>query len=191
MVGGMVGGAGSAVGGVVVAGAASNDSGQLGIAWAGVSGSSSSEGGGHARIAGSVGGSGGQMSVSSGGAGEASDAGGQVDFMASAATAFGGSLIGATCGASITPAMSAGSPGDVGTVWAHSGVPFLPSPLADVSVLDQSGSPLFSAGATGFDWAQTGLVSRVGTAGTGSSAVASGGAESSDSGGLVSKSQSV
>jgi hypothetical protein len=54
----------------------------------------------------------------------------------------------------------------------------LTSPFSEASVLDQSGSPFFSAGTAGLDWAHTGLVSRVGTAGTGSSAVASGGVES-------------
>jgi hypothetical protein len=56
----------------------------------------------------SVGGSGGQMSVSSGGAGAVSAAGGQVDLVASAATAFGGSVKGAT-GLASTSAATVGA----------------------------------------------------------------------------------
>src|SRR2546427_7989286 len=80
--------------------AGAKESGQLGITWAGVEGSSSSDGGGHAGIALSVGGSGGQMSVSCGGAGADAAAGGHVDFMASPATAFNGSVRGVTAGLS-------------------------------------------------------------------------------------------
>ena len=214
------------------------------------------EGGGQAGIACSVGGSGGQISVSSGGAGPDEDAGGQVDFIASAATAFGGSVMGAavisvssTSGGSVSvdsmggrvaaastgvtsstvsgsagssaTAWSPGSPGLVGTVCAHSGV-FLPlSPFAEASDFDQSGSPfsgspwggtvgvtggvdssdsasestastsLSSGGITGLVCAQTGVVSLVGTARTGSSVVSevsAGGVESRDSAGSVSKS---
>lgn len=92
------------------------------------------------------------MSVSSGGAGEDAAAGGQVDFIASAATALGGSVRGATAGGSVEAAsacpsfvsgcwVSTGSPGELGTVAAHAGACFLPSPLVEGSVLDQSGSP--------------------------------------------------
>jgi len=83
--------------------------------------------------------------------------------------------------------------------------------LADDCVLDQSGSPfcigragsassssvetvapaLFSAGSTGTVCAQTGVVSFVGTAVTGSSEAVSGGVEPVDAEGSVSKSQSV
>jgi hypothetical protein len=141
----------------------SNDSGQLGIACAGVAGSSSggaacarpcsSEDGGQAGIAGSVGGSGGQMSVSSGGAGADSAAGGHVFLAGSPATDWRGLVSGASTGGSVVAAAggvvssswstgsSTVSPGDVGTVWAQPGADFLPSPLAEVSVFDQSGSP--------------------------------------------------
>lgn len=150
-----------------------------------------------------MGGSGGQISVSWGGAGAASAAGGQVDLVASAATAFGGSVIGAS-------ELSIDSPGDVGTVCAHSGgaEPF-PSLVPD-SVFDQSGSPfcigsagstssleeasvdpLSSAAVTGTVFAHTGVVSRVGTAVTGSLVATSGGVDCSDSGGSVSKPWSV
>jgi hypothetical protein len=119
-----------------------------------------------------------------------------------------------------------GSPGSVGTVCAHSGVAFLStSPLsAGVSVRDQSGSPfcmgsagnasssitssvsaVLSGGATGTVCAQTGVVSCVGTAATGSVDTGAGGAEpfrtteswgesldeSFDSGGSLGKSKSV
>jgi hypothetical protein len=199
------------------------------MACAGVSGSSSSEGGGHAGIARSVGGSGGQISVSTGGAGEDSEAGGHVDFIASPATALGGSVKGAWAtgpifggtfdggavesgsGSTVVSAGSAAvvsaasatgsgsavtesttsSPGEVGTVSAQAGAAFLPSPLAVVSVFDQSGSPFLWAGAAGDVCAQTGVVSRVGTACTGSSVLLSGGVESCDSVGSGSKSQSV
>ena len=262
-------------------------SGQLGMGCAGDGSSSTvsalaiSEEGGHAGIAGSVGGSGGQMSVSSGGAGADSDAGGHVDLKASVAldlggsvnvtTSTGGSVIGCVIGGSVAGggavvsrfvtggsvstgsaasgsaasdstasgsatsgsatlastgcASSIGSPGSVGTVCAHSGVAFLStSPLAGVSVFDQSGSPfcmgsagrassstrswvsaVFSGGATGTVCAQTGVVSRVGTAAAGSDEAGGGGAEpfrtteswgesldeSFESGGLVAKSKSV
>ena len=253
---GLVSGAGVTVGGTAGAAGSSNEFGQDGIAWAGVAGSSSSDRGRHAGIARSVGGSGGQMSVSSAGAGADSAVGGQVDFLASAATAFNGSVSeassasvsGASAGFSgtgralafgaggalafgaggtvafaggavasdSTPASSVsgiGSPGEVCTVCAHSGglfggLVFWPSPLTDVSVLDQSGSPfcigrggsasssaieeavspLFSAGSTGTVPAQTGVVSFVGTGVTGSSDSGSGGFEPCDSAGLVSKS---
>jgi hypothetical protein len=221
----------AAVGALGPEAATSNESGQLGMACAGVSGSSSSEGGGHAGIARSVGGSGGQISVSTGGAGEDSEAGGQVDFIASPATALGGSVKGAWATGSIaggtidggavesvsgsgSTVVSAGSaavvsaasatgsgsavtesttssPGEVGTVSAQAGAAFLPSPLAVVSVFDQSGSPFLWAGAAGDVCAQTGVVSRVGTACTGSSVLLSGGVESCDSVGSGSKSQSV
>ncbi|HEV3406172.1 MAG TPA: hypothetical protein VG364_06190, partial [Candidatus Dormibacteraeota bacterium] len=74
----MVGGTVAAGGGfeACAVGVASNESGQAGIACAGVAGSSISDGGGQAGMARSVGGSGGQMSVSSGGAGEEAAAGG-------------------------------------------------------------------------------------------------------------------
>ena len=65
------------------------------------------------------------------------------------------------------------------------------SPLADVSVLDQSGSPFFCAGAAGEVCAHTGVVSLVGTAWTGSSAVLSGWVDSSGADGSVSKTSSV
>jgi hypothetical protein len=99
----IVGGTVAAGGGfeACVAGVASNESGQLGIACAGVAGSSISDGGGQAGMARSVGGSGGQMSVSSGGAGEEAAAGGHVDFIASEATAFGGSVSRAGVGGSV------------------------------------------------------------------------------------------
>src|SRR5439155_18722726 len=139
-------------------GTGSNESGQLGIACAGVTGSSSSDGGGQAGIACSVGGSGGQMSVSSGGAGADSDAGGQVDFVASAATARGGSVMCATVSsgsggsadvnspagsvavASSAAEASTGEPGSVGTVRAHSGAFLPPLPFDEGSDLDESGS---------------------------------------------------
>src|SRR5207302_1367807 len=119
--------------------AASKESGQLGIAWAGVAGSSSSEGGGHARIAGSVGGSGGQISVSSGGAGARSAAGGQVDFMASAATAFGGSVNAATTGGSAVASASAGS-----TVASTSAGSTVSSAATGSTVASASGSAVAS-----------------------------------------------
>lgn len=183
----------------------SNDSsGQLGIGCEPMAGSgSSSERGGHTGIARSVGGSGGQMSVSCGGAGAASEAGGHVDFIASDAAALGGSVMGAAVS-------STGSPGEVGTVCAQSGAADPFSRWAPDSVVDQSGSPfcmgragnassaewtsddpLSSAGFTGTVCAQTGVVSRVGTAGTGSLSAASGGVDWPDSGGSVSKPPSV
>ena len=114
----MVGGVGAAAAGTGAEGwvdARCIDSGQLGIAWAGVAGSSSSEGGGQASIAFSVGGSGGQMSVSSGGAGADSAAGGHVDFRASAATARGGAVTGASAGGSFSePAPASVSDSDAG-----------------------------------------------------------------------------
>ena len=173
----------------------------------------SSDPGGHAGIARSVGGSGGHMSVSCGGAGAVADEGGHVDFLASAATDFGGSVIGASPLSS-----SIASPGEVGTVWAHSGVAFLTgtgptnpfSVSAPGSVSVQSGSPfcmgsagsasssarswggwLLSAGVTGTVPDQTGFVSRVGTAGTGSLVASSGGVESLDAEESLSKSPSV
>src|SRR5690349_11803399 len=118
----MVGAVGSASGA-----AGSNESGQLGMAWAGVPGSSStreawprpasSEGGGHAGIAGSVGGSGGQMSVSSGGAGAASAAGGH-DFMASPAADVKGCVIG---GSSATGSAAGGGSAGGGSAGAGGG----------------------------------------------------------------------
>lgn len=148
----------------------------------------------------SVGGSGGQMSVSAGGAGAPSAAGGQVDLVASDATAFSGSSIG-------TSVLSIGWPGDVGTVCAHWGVA---EPLLPLWVFDQSGSPfcignagsassaevasggvVSSAGLTGTVCAQTGVVSLVVTAGTGSSLSGSGGVDALDAGGSVSKSPKV
>src|SRR5205807_1798509 len=54
--------------------AGAKESGQLGITWAGVEGSARSEGGGHAGIALSAGGLGGQTSVSCGAAGSHSPA---------------------------------------------------------------------------------------------------------------------
>ncbi|HEV3459631.1 MAG TPA: hypothetical protein VHG32_24025, partial [Thermoanaerobaculia bacterium] len=259
-------------------------SGQLGMVWAG-DGSSPSTGratsadGGQAGIAGSVGGSGGQMSVSSGGAGADSDAGGHVDLRASdaldlggsvrvttstggsesAGLAAGGSAAGASkagaskaggskaggsdtcasaaggskadaskgggsdgrgrdasgsaasgsaaCGAAVFGSATLtsadggseiGSPGSVGTVRAHSGVVFLStSPFTGDWVCDQSGSPfcmgsagrasssavstvspVFSGGVTGTVCAQTGVVSRVGTAARGSAGAGAGGVES-------------
>ena len=202
----------------------SNESGQLGIACAGVAGSSScgcpatSEEGGHAGIDGSVGGSGGQMSVSCGGAGWPSERGGHVDFSWSEATAFGGSVMGAsvTSGGveaaasdqAASPAAagafstgcpsSTGSPGEVGTVCAHSGASLAPSPFAVDDASDQSGSLFLmgtagagvdssAAASVGFDCAQTGVVSLVGTAVTGSSGWGSGGVESCGSEGSFSK----
>jgi hypothetical protein len=213
----MVGGAaaGGRVGGEADAG--SNESGQVGIGCAGVTGSSSSDGGGQAGIALSVGGSGGQMSVSSGGAGAESVAGGHVDLSASAATALSGSVSGlSSSGSSAEAAGSAsgsasGSPDEVGTVVAQPGVAPDASPLGELWVFDQSGSPFcmgragmasstsgeavasaaFSAGSTGTVWAQTGVVSLVGTASTGSSETASGGVELADARGSDSKSSSV
>lgn len=140
----------------------------------------------------SVGGSGGQISVSWGGAGAASAAGGQVDLVASEATAFGGSVIGAS-------ELSIDSPGDVGTVCAHSGVAEPFPPWVPDSVFDQSGSPFCigsgeiasSAGVAGSAFAQTGVVSRVGTAVAGSLVAASGGVDCCDSEGSVSKPSSV
>ncbi|HSP09528.1 MAG TPA: hypothetical protein VLU92_08040 [Candidatus Dormibacteraeota bacterium] len=80
-------------------GAASNESGQLGITVSGMSdgipGSEMLDDGGHAGIAFSVGGSGGQMSVSAGGAVAFSSAGGHVLPAASLATAFGVPVIAA------------------------------------------------------------------------------------------------
>ena len=148
----------------------------------------SSESGGQAGIAFSVGGSGGQMSVSAGGAGAASADGGQVDLAASEATARGGSVTGAS-------ESGIASPGDVGTVCAHCGVEPFPAGGA-VSVFDQSGSPfcigsagsassgsdcggaaLSSAGLTGtVGRAQTGVVSLVMT-GSLSSVSGSGGVD--------------
>src|SRR5258706_8503566 len=107
-------------------------------------------------MAGSVGGSGGQISVSSAGAGEDSAAGGQVDFIASAATAFGvsvigaadgGSVIGASDGGSVSAAVSAaaspaGAPGGVCTGWAPPRGCFFSPPFSPASVFDQSGAPL-------------------------------------------------
>src|SRR5690348_1888199 len=123
----MVGAVGSASGA-----AGSNESGQLGMAWAGVPGSSStreawprpasSEGGGHAGIAGSVGGSGGQMSVSSGGAGAASAAGGH-DFLASPAADAKGCVSGGSSGTGSTAGGGSASGGSVagGSVGAGGG----------------------------------------------------------------------
>jgi hypothetical protein len=106
----IVGGTVGAGGGVDAraAGVTSKESGQLGIAWAGVAGSSISDGGGQAGMARSVGGSGGHMSVSSGGAGEEAAAGGHVDFIASAATALGGSVNRAGVGGSVAGGSVAG-----------------------------------------------------------------------------------
>jgi hypothetical protein len=180
MVGGIVAGVPGGMVGAAATG--SKESGQLGITWAGTSGSSISEGGGQAGIAGSVGGSGGQMSVSSGGAGAEGDVGGQVDFIASAATALGGSLRTftacdsaggsapvATAGSAVASAStdfsgigsSSSCPGVVGTVRAHARAGLSLSPLGEDSVFDQSGSPFFCAGAAGDVCAQTGVVSRV------------------------------
>lgn len=126
-----------------------------------------------------------------------------MDLVASEAMAFGDSVIGAS-------ELSIGSPGDVGTVCAHAGLADPFSLCVPDSVLDQSGSPfcigsagsassadgtsvepLSSAGVTGTVWAQTGVVSRVETAGTGSLMAASGDVDGFDSGGSVSKSPSV
>jgi hypothetical protein len=74
------------------------------------------EPGGHAGMAGSVGGSGGQMSVSSGGGGDAWAAGGHVRLAASAATAFGASVTAAS-GASAT-AGAGGSEAVSITTWS-------------------------------------------------------------------------
>lgn len=156
-------GSGVIVGGVVAgaeavdeAGSEAKLSGQLGIASAGVSGSSISDDGGQAGMARSVGGSGGQMSVSSGGAGDDADAGGHVDFIASAATALGGSVMAATTGGSSGWSLalsgsrtSTGSPGELGTVAAQSRPGLVAPPLVGGTVLDQSGSPFLCAGAAG------------------------------------------
>jgi len=103
-----------------VAGAASNETGQLGITVSGMSdgipGSVMLDDGGHAGIAFSVGGSGGQMSVSAGGAVAFSSAGGQVLPAASLATAFGVSVIAAVVGVA-----SAACSSGWGTVCAHTG----------------------------------------------------------------------
>ena len=182
-------------GGAEAAGEGSNESGQLGIACAGVDASppSSSDGGGQAGIARSVGGSGGHTSVSSGAADAPSARGGHVDFSASAATAFGASFNGAgvitapaveSAGGSVASAWShmsptgtgvtegaggsvaggsaeaavegslssIGSPGEVGTVCAHSGAFFGPPPLLVARGSDsvQSGSPFLAGrGAAG------------------------------------------
>lgn len=181
-------------------GTASNVSGQLGITFSGMSegvpGSLMLDDGGQAGIAFSVGGSGGQMSVSAGGAVVFSSAGGQVVPAASPATAFGVSVIPAVVGVASATASTVW-----GTVRAQAGASFgsgtavLGSVVAagstGGSVRVQAGSPFgmglagsgselpvvvglsgVSGGATGMVRAQTGTVSPVGTAGTGSSGVA-------------------
>jgi hypothetical protein len=140
--------------------AESNDSGQVGIASAGGTGCFSSDDGGHAGMARSVGGSGGQMSVSCGGAGADTEDGGHVDFLASAATDFGGSVFGASPLSS-----SSFSPGDVGTVCAHSGVAFFTG----------TGPPdPFSAPVPGSASVQSGSPFCIGSAGSASSVLTSG-----------------
>ncbi|MGA7911186.1 MAG: hypothetical protein WCC30_06525, partial [Candidatus Dormiibacterota bacterium] len=180
--------------GGVVAGATSNESGQLGITASGMSegipGSVMFADGGHAGIALSVGGSGGQMSVSAGGAVAFSSAGGQVLPAASLATAFGVSVIDAVVDAAPATGESVGW----GTVCAQTGASFgsgtagLASVVVGGSVCVQAGSPFCiglagsgsasaavlrlsgaSGGTTGTVRAQTGTVSRVETAATGSS----------------------
>ena len=168
----------------------------------------------------SVGGSGGQMSVSSGGAGAASAAGGQVDLIESAATALGGSVMaaswpwGSAGWVSDAPAAVAGGcpSATEGTVRAQSGVAFCGTAVSGlfgswgglVSVCAQSGSPFSmgsagsgsasdavsvtsgpSAGATGTVLAQIGVVSRVTTGLSGSSAGFWDGLSEAPSGGEV------
>jgi hypothetical protein len=217
--------AGWAGGGVGCAAlAAWNESGQLVITSFGSGSAScslSSDGGGHAGIARSVGGSGGQISVSSGGAGASSEAGGHVDFVASEAT-FGGSVttgwVGWSSGGFEAATGSADSSfsSEAGTVRAHSGVAFCGTAVSgldgssggEVSVRAQSGSPFSisrlgiasdpdavglvpSAGVTGTVRAHGGVVSRVVTAAAGSSEVCSGGVEACSSGGSEPKTWSV
>src|SRR5579864_1665722 len=99
--------------------------------------------GGHAGIALSVGGSGGQMSVSAGGAVAFSSAGGHVFPAASPATAFGVSVIAAVVG----EASTAGGSDRSGTVCAQTGASLdsgtagLASVVSGRSVCVQAGSP--------------------------------------------------
>ncbi|MGH7763405.1 MAG: hypothetical protein ACREOM_03180 [Candidatus Dormibacteraceae bacterium] len=217
--------------GEAVAGEASNESGQLGITASGMS-----EGvpccvifadGGQAGMACSVGGSGGQMSVSAGGAVSFSSAGGHVLLAESPATALGVSVKAAVV-AGTAPALA--SSAAVGTVWAQTGAGFcmgtavlgpvvgaaLPaaSGSAPASPCVQAGSPFCiglagkaspspavlmasapsAGGTTGTVRAQTGTVSLVETAGTGSSSegLVSGGDDFCGiSGGCESKTRSV
>jgi hypothetical protein len=170
--------------------------------------------GGHAGIALSVGGSGGQMSVSVGGAVEFSSAGGHVLPAASPATALGVSVIAAVVDGASDAGGSAGS----GTVRAQTGASFgmgtagLASVVSGGSVCVHSGSPFCiglgasgspseavlmlsgaSGGTTGTVRAQTGTVSRVVTAGTGSpgAVLSPGGDDSCGVSGCESKTRSV
>jgi hypothetical protein len=209
--------------GEAVAGAASNESGQLGITLSGMSegvpGSVMLADGGQAGIAFSVGGSGGQMSVSAGGAVAFSSAGGQVLLAESPATAFGVSVTAAVVGADSPAAWSRAW----GTVCAQAGAGFcigaavlgsvVPVGSTGGSVCVQAGSPFCiglagsgspspallmlsgesTGGTTGTVRAQTGTVSRVMTAGTGSSAadLPAGGVDSCGVSGCESKTRSV
>jgi hypothetical protein len=170
--------------------------------------------GGQAGMAFSVGGSGGQMSVSAGGAVVFSSAGGHVLPAVSPATALGVSVIAAVVGGTSAAGGSARS----GTVCAQTGASFgngtpgLASPVSGGSVCVQAGSPFCiglaangspseavlmlsaaSGGTTGTVRAQTGTVSRVVTAGTGSpgAVVSPGGVDSCGVSGFESKTRSV